>query len=219
MDTIPQKKQNATQTSMVLRKSLATHQFLLMWPVTQAQDELWDDTSIWRSHPLFSCQQMVSSSSICWNFIKSILPCPTNVPGATGCNISSKHDGFPPQYLTVGKGFFLRNFCLLFKEFHLIHRTCSLNASGLSRCSLANFRCWILWWGRKRSFLLMTLPWRLPSRRWNFNSATGFRIRPNFLGGLLLSNGHSDLISTNLRQRALLSYFSWSSRPYLDLHW
>ena len=29
-----------------------------------------------------------------------------------------------------------------------------------SRCSFADFWHWILWWGRRKGFLLMTLPWR-----------------------------------------------------------
>lgn len=35
-----------------------------------------------------------------------------------------------------------------------------LNVSGLSGSSLANFWCWMWWWGCRRGFLLVTLPWR-----------------------------------------------------------
>lgn len=107
MDTIPQKKSNATQTFMLARNRRGTHHFLLMWPVERAQDDLWDDTSIWRSHPLFNCQQMV----VCFLavflgiLLNPFFPPPFKCSRCRGLQYIIKAWWIHPRYPTVGKGF------------------------------------------------------------------------------------------------------------------
>ena len=134
-------------------------------------------SSYCRTHPLFNfnffTDGVMFASRICWYLFQSMLPltnemCPVPLAATQPQSMIDPHLCF-----RVGEVFFSWNLAPFFLQTYLctlwpkssilissVHRTCFQNASGLFRCSFANFRCWILWLGHRKGFLLMTLPWR-----------------------------------------------------------
>lgn len=166
--------------------------------------------SICRSHPLFNFSVFTDGiklvSKMCWNIFESILPGP---PAA----IQPQSTIDPPPCPTVGLRFvtstqtYLRSVrpkCLTWS----VHRTSVQNASGLFISSFANFKHWILWWGRRKGFHLRTLPWRPYLYLFTVEPCT---TAPVFLEGWSdVRDGQSDV--------GLDWALSWSSRSYFNFH-